>query len=525
MNASEAHFHCIAMARLFEHAHGVLPVGSASGGWWFRRAKNATRALRNTVACSLSQRKLLILIRFACVLSSARQTAASLLLLALGACGGGSPAVPVGSGQAGATSPFAMDRTLMPNNGLFGKFKHVVIVVQENRTPDGLFNGLPGADTVTSGLNHLGQVVPLSAVSIAAHYDLEHTHRAFTKEYDGGKLDGFDLVGSGCKGNCPPPNLRAYGYVERDQVRPYFDMAEQYAFADRMFQSNQGPSFPAHLYIVGGAAKPDPFAVLKVAENPKTDRGKSTAGCDSPKGTLVALIDETGNENNYTFPCVTERTIFGALEDKGLTWHYYQAHKGSGLWNAVDAIREIRSGPHYKTNVSYPPSTFLKDVAKRNLADVSVVTPTAQNSDHAGITSTTGPSWVASVVNAVGTSSYWNDTAIIVTWDDWGGWYDHVAPKIYNSYELGFRVPLVIISPYTPRGYVSHQEHEFGSLLKFVEENFGLQRLHTTDDRADNLSDSFNFKQAPRRFVKIAAPVDPAYFLHEPVSSLDPDDD
>jgi phospholipase C len=399
---------------------------------------------------------------------------------------------------------------------LFGKFKHVVVIVQENRTPDNLFNGLPGADTVRQGRNSQGQYVNLQAVSLSASFDIEHTHKAFSREYARGNMNGFDLVGSHCGGTCPPADVRAYGYVKSDQTRPYFDMAEQYAFADRMFESNQGPSFPAHLYIVSGSSKPDPYSTLDIAENPRVPSGGSTGGCDSPPGSLVALIDEYGNESDYTYPCSGETSIFNALEEKQRTWHYYQAHGGSGLWNAADALRTIRYGSGYDTDVTYPPTQFYKDVKARRLADVSIVTPTADNSDHAGITNRTGPSWVASVVNAVGKSAYWNDTAIFVTWDDWGGWYDHVAPQIYNSYELGFRVPLIVISPYTPRGYVSHTQHEFGSILKFIEEDFGLESLGTTDARADDLADCFDFQQQPRRFVHIDAPRSEADFLRNP---------
>ena len=160
-----------------------------------------------------------------------------------------------------------------------------------------------------------------------------------------------------------------------------------------------------------------------------------------------------------------------------------------------------------------------------NLATVAWVTPTYAASDHAGNTNGTGPAWVASVVNRIGKSKYWNNTAIFIAWDDWGGWYDHVKPPQFNSYELGFRVPLIVISPYTPKGFMSHKQHEFGSILKFTEQALGLGSLGTTDVRADNLSDCFNFSQKPRPFQKIAAPLSESYFLNEPISTQPPDDD
>jgi phospholipase C len=134
-------------------------------------------------------------------------------------------------------------------------------------------------------------------------------------------------------------------------------------------------------------------------------------------------------------------------------------------------------------NIRAPETRISNDIAQSSLPAVSWVIPTGANSDHAGELSDTGPSWIADVVNAIGESSYWKSTAIFVTWDDWGGWYDHVKPTIYNSYELGFRVPLLVISPYVRAGYVSHVQHEFGSILHFTEEQFGLGSLGYTDAR------------------------------------------
>ncbi len=207
-----------------------------------------------------------------------------------------------------------------------------------------------------------------------------------------------------------------------------------------------------------------------------------------------------------------------------MTWRYYQEHRGPGLWNALDAIKHIRYGSDYK-NVVWPPSEILSDVARGDLATVSWVTPTAAASDHAGHTNGSGPDWVASVVNAIGESKYWDSTAIIVTWDDWGGWYDHVKPPQYNAYELGFRVPLVVIGAYAKSGYVSHKQHEFGSILKFAEKSLGLGSLGTTDVRADDLSDCFSFNKKPRAFTPIQTQRSREYFLSLPVSYEDVDDE
>ena len=128
------------------------------------------------------------------------------------------------------------------------------------------------------------------------------------------------------------------------------------------------------------------------------------------------------------YPCFDRPALTDLVDAQGLTWHYYQAHGGASLWNGPDAIKHIRDSSEYSTDVTWPPSKVLTDIAGGNLANVVWVTPTAQASDHANITDGSGPDWVASVVNAIGGSQYWDNTVIFVTWDDWGGWYDHVPP-------------------------------------------------------------------------------------------------
>ncbi len=239
--------------------------------------------------------------------------------------------------------------------------------------------------------------------------------------------------------------------MPKHEVEPYFEMARRYAFASRMFQTNQGPSFPAYQYLSSGTSTIADGSPLRASENPHTPSKKNTGGCDSPPGSLVTLIDQNGNENQSTYPCFARNSLIQLVEARGLSWHYYQAFLGPGLWHAPDAIRAVRHSPEYSADVVAPSSQVLNDIDAGTLANVVWVTPTAAASDHAGITNGSGPSWVASVVNKIGQSKYWNDTAIFVTWDDWGGWFDPIGPRIFNSYELSFRVPLIVISPYAKR--------------------------------------------------------------------------
>lgn len=142
---------------------------------------------------------------------------------------------------------------------------------------------------------------------------------------------------------------------------------------------------------------------------------------------------------------------------------------------------------------------------------VSWVIPDGEDSDHYdGKDTDYGPDWVTCVVNSIGKSQYWKSSAIIVLWDDWGGFYDHVPPPQLDYTGLGFRVPLIIVSPYAKKGYVTHTQYEFGSILKFVETTFGLPSLGTTDRRANNITDAFDFSQQPRKY----SPIDPINKKH-----------
>src|ERR1700674_666686 len=382
------------------------------------------------------------------------------------------------------------------------KIQHVIIIFQENRTPDNLFQGLPGADIASSGTNSKGVVIKLMPLPLANRFDLDHSHLAFTTEYDGGKMDGWDNGNIRCRKACRPT---AFGYTPKAQIMPYWQMATTYTFGDRTFQDNQGPSFPAHQFLIAGTSTDSVGSKLLAAENPRypgmsgwVSNGKN---CDGSPKAQVTMIDALGNETVVMRPCFEHPTIMDLLDAKGVSWRYYDANN-NGYWSAPDAIKHLRYGSDW-TNVITPETTVLTDIAGGSLRQVSWVNPTCAESDHASCNTGTGPAWVASIVNAVGGSKYWKDTAIFVTWDDWGGWFDHVKPPVRSSYELGSRVPLIVISPYAKPAHISHVQHEQSSILKFVETNFGLGSLGYADALSDDLSDCFNYGQKPLKFAII----------------------
>jgi phospholipase C len=413
--------------------------------------------------------------------------------------------------------------------------QNVVVIFQENRTPDNLFHDpvliQRGADIASSGVNSLGQTIPLSPIDLGTtgsnpqNYDLSHTHSAFLSMYDGGKMNGADLIPCSPAANCPPnahPNPQ-FMYVNPSDVRPYFALAEQYTFGDRMFQTNQGPSFPAHQFIISGTSAPTPTSNLFAAENPTgVTNANGNTGCTAPSAEFVRMIDPSGSESQKFYPCFDHLTLVDLMDSRGVSWRYYTPSAGS-IWTGPNAIQHLRFGTDWN-NVVLKPAQILSDISNGQLANVSWVIPSGRSSDHPVNTDGSGPSWVASIVNAIGNSQYWDNTVILITWDDWGGWYDHVAPTVINSYEYGFRVPLIVVSPFAKQGYISHVTHDFGSILKFIEEVYHLPSLGYADALADNLSDCFDFHRH-NRFHQIRARYGAKYFLNDRRPPTDPDDD
>jgi phospholipase C len=408
--------------------------------------------------------------------------------------------------------------------------QHVVVIVMENRTPDDLFQALAseGANVQPFGMLG-GQQVALKQTSLATTYDLGHGHKSFVLDYDCGANDGF---GSQI---IKEFQMRPYSYAPQSEVQPYTDMAEQYVFGDNMFHTQQAGSFPGHQYLISASGAALPETTFDMSSDPfhSTNGTKSEAGCDGPADEVIDTINPNNGQPGPTpRPCFNRPVLTDLLDFHNVSWRYYQNGLGPGLWHAFDAIRHVRYGPDY-VNVVTPPATIISDIATGTLPGMSWVMPAdSKHSDHPGNRSNQGPSWVAAVVNAIGESQYWSTTAIVVTWDEWGGFYDHVPPPMMNNYmELGFRVPLLVISPYAKQAYVSHVQYEFGSIIAFAEETFGIRKgsLNATDVRANDLSDAFDFTQTPRPFVQISAPpFSPApgpASLSDGTISEDPDDD
>jgi len=441
-------------------------------------------------------------------------------------------------------------------------FKHIVIIVQENRTPDNLFGSNPqfepGVDIATTGLNSRGDKISLTATPLVGCYDISHGHNDFVSLYNGGKMNGADREKVERQHGCTLPDNPAFKFIANThgEVQPYFDIATQYGFANRMFQTNQGPSFPAHQFLLAGTSAPHIDSTLFASGNMRDVH--MAAGCVAHPDQRVKLIDAAGSENTVApiYPCLDHPTIVERLQSAGLSWKYYTNTLQEGsIWTAPVAVYALCGAGMvgkslqclsklYTDHVDSRQAQVLSDIAACNLPSVSWVIPDAADSDHAVINNGTGPSWVASIVNAIGTQAacqngdvYWDSTAILITWDDWGGWYDHVPPYHTGGwggsqnwgagYTYGLRVPLLVVSAYTQAGSVDNANHDFGSILRFVEANYGLGLIGPgfyADAQADNLSGFFTLT-SPRSFAPVAAKFGPWYFHTAKRSKVGPDDD
>jgi phospholipase C len=280
-----------------------------------------------------------------------------------------------------------------------------------------------------------------------------------------------------------------------------------------MFPSNlDASSFVSHQYII--AAQADSTVNYPVGP----------WGCEG--NARIPTLTQQRTIGGSIAPCFDYETLGDELDKAGVSWRYYASsiNRSGGTWSAYQAVKHIIDGPDWTHDVVTPQTKFFSDVTNGNLPGVSWITPTCTNSDHPNCGSNTGPDWIASIVNAIGKSQYWDSTVLFVLWDDYGGWYDHVAPQEVDYDGLGIRVPLLMVSAYAEKGCVSSVRLEHGSILKFIEDQWGLPRLAASDARANPVdSVCFDFSHGPRRFVHVPSTLEEQDFVRQPRDLRPPD--
>jgi phospholipase C len=426
-----------------------------------------------------------------------------------GSGGGASPSSGGGAGPSASIKPGS------------NPIRHVVFLVKENHSFDNYFGSYPGADGATEGKTLQcdkgfapGPTVPLTDAPYVYPHDLGHAFAPGLTAIDGGRMDGFNCVTYG-------DDLTGYTQFNRKTLPTYWKLADRFVLADRFFTSMYGPTFPEHLYTI--AAQSD-----GIVDN-KTTTDHAGNYCDDPTehtrrfpiedlssadvkrimGLEEHFLDSPANLFKIaaywvdTRTCVNIKVLPDELQKAGVTWKYYAEHD---IWmNAMQAIKHVRFGPMW--NNVQDPSQILTDLQKDQLPAVSwLIPPDGSPNEHpgAGVNICDGMNWTVEYLNAIFKSDAWPNTVVVIVWDDFGGFYDHVSPPHYDIMGLGPRTPALIISPYTVAGdnpaggSIDNTTYEFSSVLKFIEDLHGLPSLTDRDAQASPLAGALDFSQEPR---------------------------
>jgi phospholipase C len=443
------------------------------------------------------------------------------------------------------------------------KIKHIVIIMQENRSFDSYFGTYPGADGIPGLAGNPG-TLPCVPDPAAGHCQKPYHDTSLTNaggphleadqqaDIDGGKMDGFigtvensssvDTDKPSCltKGE-QPKCVDVMGYHTPAEIPDYWKYAENFVLQDHMFEPVISWSLPSHLYMVSAwsASCTDPTNPMSCStdlNNPDSDGGPNVDTGGGPPTVATALgpgdPDDTaaagpGNQPDYGWTDVTY-----LLHKYDVSWRYYieqgsqpdcadgqvtcapqiQLASTPEIWNPLVDFQTVHQDN--QTGNIVAADAFYSDVHSDNLPAVSWVIPSLDDSEHPPGTIDNGQDHVARVINSIMQSPAWNSTAIFLAWDDWGGFYDHVPPPSVDKAGYGIRVPGLVISPYARKGYIDHHVYSFDAYLKFIEDDFlSAQRLDPrTDGRPDSrpdvrenaptlgdLRNDFDFNQKPRK--------------------------
>ncbi len=411
------------------------------------------------------------------------------------------------------------------------KIKHVIIIMQENRSFDTYFGTYPGADGIPmqNGVPTVCVNDPATGQCVKPYHnpnDLNgggpHGAANATADIDGGKMDGFiaqaEKGRKGCKDVTNPictnsKSTDVMGWHDAREIPNYWSYAQHFVLQDHMFEPDASWSLPAHLFMVSAwsayCSRPgDPSSCVNNIVGPVNIKQAGPGGADYAWTDLTYLMHKYNVSWGYYLSNGDEPDC---EDDAMLCTQKKQNVKVPGIWNPLPNFDTVKQDGQL-SNIQEV-STFFAQAKAGTLPEVSWIVPNGKVSEHPPALVSVGQSYVTSIINAVMQSPDWSSSAIFLTWDDWGGFYDHVVPPSVDQNGYGLRVPGIVISPYAKQGYIDHQTLSFDAYLKFIEDNFmGGQRLDPkTDGRPDprptvrenvkilgNLMNDFDFSQPPR---------------------------
>jgi phospholipase C len=427
------------------------------------------------------------------------------------------------SPSAGASGGPGSGPTHLPSGN---PIKHIVFLIKENRTYNNYFglygHGAVGTDTggtlkCSGSPKHCvpGPPYKLAWAVDQQPHDITHGFSSGLYSIDGGRMDGYNIIGAG-------EDMSGYSVMHRDCSPPkgcvpnYYAYADRFVLADHFFTSMYGPTFPEHLYTVAAQADgivdnksttdhPGSYCTDPTEYTPHFKPNLSPADIKQilyyENHVTAAIPDNLYRISRYwedIRTCVSIKTVPQELEQKHVSWNYYA---DTDQWqNALQAIRPVWDNPKLHAHIK-PPEDFISDIKAGKMPAVSWLIPPEPYNEHpgSGVSVCAGENWTVQHINAVMHSQYWKSTAIVVVWDDFGGFYDGVPPPHYDVMGLGPRTPALIISPYTKQGnnpdggFVDHTTYEFSSVLALIEKTFGVAPLTDRDRKASPLAGAFDF--------------------------------
>jgi phospholipase C len=418
------------------------------------------------------------------------------------------------------------DMSVVVNN--LSLIKHIVIIMQENRSFDHYFGTFPGAEGIpvdAMGNPTVFNIDPRNGnkifpfhTSVDANAGGPHGSASAIADIDGGKMDGFVAQQVNANKNCADPNDPncagsnsddAMSWHDDREIGNYWEYAKTFVLQDHMFEPNASWSLPAHLFLVSAWSA----------------KCNADGGVDTCQSDINLSINTAGDHYMWT-------DLTYLLHKAGVSWKFYNAEGGTptcaddpedcpalpansqvpSIWNILPRFQTVKDNDQLASVVAI--NQLYSDLASGTLPEVSWIAPTQEVSEHPTAKVSVGQHYVTGVINSIMKSSAWNSTAIFLAWDDWGGFYDHVPPpKTKDGLGYGLRVPAMVISPYARKGYIDKQVLSFDAYAKFIEDVFlGGQRLDpTTDGRPDprpevrenepmlgDLRTDFDFTQPPR---------------------------
>ncbi len=373
------------------------------------------------------------------------------------------------------------------------KIDHVIWIMQENRTFDNYFGTYPKADGLPPGI--CLAAMPGSATCVHPFHmpagqpilDMPHTWEAAHAAEDSGKMDAFVYVEGA---------TYTLGYYDQRDIPNYWEYARHYTLQDHFFSSFNGPSSNNHLYSVSA----QDGGILNFSCTVKNAEQE----LDDTDGFNFLSVVDLLEKQHVSWKYYVETTPMPAGAKNPCNFYYPNPKKYSP-WSPLPGFASVRDNPERMSRI-VALQEYFQDLKKGTLPAVSYIVPDFQDSEHPPASPERGMWYVTRLINALMNSPYWKNTAIFLTWDDYGGFYDHVPPPQVDAFGFGPRVPALVISPYAKPNYVSHYTYEFSSILKFIEERWSLGHMTIRDHRADDMRDCFNFNQTPNAPLVIPIP-------------------